>query len=402
MIVIIGGTTVECDENNKYYSMNSFVRYLNGLADQFGEVHFFAIANKSQISNLTLITNEKILITPFFLPKNQILRLISWLPFVLKMFLKSFGSKAVIESFPSSGGIFSEFIIKLLTKSFIVYYKNDPELVWIPKNRKNKLQFIKSLYVISSSKIINNLANIILVRDANQYNNLLKKYPSKTFQSIAKSNFWNVKNFPRIYKMNNKVQILFIGKLVISKGIIDLLECLEILSKDPELKEKEIILEIIGGNTLNHDNPYGDDIKIDKIIEEYFIKNNLFTISFNGYIDNMELLATFYEKCDILVLPSHYEGFPRVLDEASIFGLPIVCTNLPGINKVMSNNVHALMVPPKNPGKLAQAIKKLILDPDLYVSISKNLQKLASKRTTETPVDQHSRLIKEYLRKRYS
>ena len=82
-----------------------------------------------------------------------------------------------------------------------------------------------------------------------------------------------------------------------------------------------------------------------------------------GWEDNM---PSIYQKVHIVCLPSYYrEGVPRTLIEASAMGRPIVTTDSPGCREVVRPGKNGLMVPAHDPQALAEALKTLILDPDL-------------------------------------
>ena len=66
---------------------------------------------------------------------------------------------------------------------------------------------------------------------------------------------------------------------------------------------------------------------------------------------------------DIFAMPSLSEGLPLALVEAMSFGLPIVVSRVGGIPEVVTDNVHALLVPPSDVGALAAALRALIGDP---------------------------------------
>lgn len=66
--------------------------------------------------------------------------------------------------------------------------------------------------------------------------------------------------------------------------------------------------------------------------------------------------------CDIFVLPSILEGLPRVVIEAMAMAKPIVATDISGVREQLSHNHDGLIVPPKNPQALAEAITHLIDD----------------------------------------
>jgi len=68
----------------------------------------------------------------------------------------------------------------------------------------------------------------------------------------------------------------------------------------------------------------------------------------------------------IVCLPSAYgEGVPKVLLEAAASGRPVVTTATPGCREVVRDGENGLLVPPSDPGALADALKALILDPAL-------------------------------------
>jgi glycosyltransferase involved in cell wall biosynthesis len=67
------------------------------------------------------------------------------------------------------------------------------------------------------------------------------------------------------------------------------------------------------------------------------------------------------KSCSLFCLPTYYrEGLPRVLVEASAAGLPIVTTDVPGCREVVTPNKNGLLVPPRNPAALADALQFLI------------------------------------------
>jgi len=65
---------------------------------------------------------------------------------------------------------------------------------------------------------------------------------------------------------------------------------------------------------------------------------------------------------DVLAAPSRNEGMGRVLVEAMALGLPVVGTRVGGIADVILDGECGLVVPPEDPGALAEALVELGLD----------------------------------------
>ena len=67
-----------------------------------------------------------------------------------------------------------------------------------------------------------------------------------------------------------------------------------------------------------------------------------------------------FAAMDVSVLPSHHEGMPRCLMEASAMGKAIVASNIRGCREVVEHNVTGLLVPVGDPHALAEAVKSML------------------------------------------
>jgi glycosyltransferase involved in cell wall biosynthesis len=78
-----------------------------------------------------------------------------------------------------------------------------------------------------------------------------------------------------------------------------------------------------------------------------------------GHRDDMpDVLASAHVVC----LPSYREGIPRALIEAAASGRAIVTTDVPGCREVVRDGENGLLVPAKDPARLAGALRTLICD----------------------------------------
>jgi colanic acid/amylovoran biosynthesis glycosyltransferase len=80
----------------------------------------------------------------------------------------------------------------------------------------------------------------------------------------------------------------------------------------------------------------------------------------------------FYEKADVFVLSSVRESFGVVLVEAQAAGLPVVATRVGGIPEAVEEDETALLVPPRDPTALADALTRLLQDSTLRERLGRN------------------------------
>jgi glycosyltransferase involved in cell wall biosynthesis len=76
------------------------------------------------------------------------------------------------------------------------------------------------------------------------------------------------------------------------------------------------------------------------------------------------------QAADIFVLPSLWEGMSMALLEAMAEGVPVVASDVEGINDLITDQVEGLVVPPRNPDMLAKAITSLLGNEDLREQLS--------------------------------
>ena len=81
-----------------------------------------------------------------------------------------------------------------------------------------------------------------------------------------------------------------------------------------------------------------------------------------GHVTDM---PAFLESADVMVLPSYREGLPRSLIEAAAAGLPIVTTDVPGCRETVENGVTGYLTPARDSSALAEALLKILEDPEL-------------------------------------
>ena len=71
-----------------------------------------------------------------------------------------------------------------------------------------------------------------------------------------------------------------------------------------------------------------------------------------------------YRKADIFVTTSVSDGTPVSLLEAMSSGLPCIATSVGGIPEWITNGENGILIPPRSPEAVADAILRLSKDPD--------------------------------------
>ncbi len=140
--------------------------------------------------------------------------------------------------------------------------------------------------------------------------------------------------------------VLFIGNLLPVKGIDVLLRAAEILARDGV----SFRLVVIGQGSLR--------TALERQAADLGLQGR---VRFTGPIPLAEL-PNWYRAADVFCLPSHSEGVPNVLLEASACGTPWVASNVGGIPEIANLGVSRL-VPPDTPPALAAALRAVLTEP---------------------------------------
>lgn len=146
--------------------------------------------------------------------------------------------------------------------------------------------------------------------------------------------------------------ILFLGRLEIRKGVIDLVDAIpHLLAARPATKVRFV------GASLDSPEP-GMDMK------SFLIRRlgpHAAAASFEPPIAHDRLHEVF-APCNVCVIPSLWENFPNVCLEAMSAARAIVATLGGGMEQQLDGGRCGLLVPPRNPRALAAAILALLAD----------------------------------------
>lgn len=90
-------------------------------------------------------------------------------------------------------------------------------------------------------------------------------------------------------------------------------------------------------------------------------------VLFPGWIDQADLPAV-YSASDLYLYPSNQEAFPIPLTEAMACGTPIITSRANGLEEIAG--AAALLVDPRDPDEIAEAVCSVLLDPALHARLA--------------------------------
>jgi glycosyltransferase involved in cell wall biosynthesis len=164
--------------------------------------------------------------------------------------------------------------------------------------------------------------------------------------------------------------ILAVGRLAETKGFDHLIRAFAFMaSARPGLK-----LRIIGSGPLEE--------PLRRLAGELDVRDR---VQFVGTVDSRRV-ASEMKRATLLAVPSviaangDRDGIPNVILEAGNLGLPVVASNLSGIPEAVEHERTGLLVEPGDPGKLAAAFWRILLEDGLAARLTEGLRRRVRER----------------------
>ena len=144
-------------------------------------------------------------------------------------------------------------------------------------------------------------------------------------------------------------QPLVIGcasRLIRDKGIEELIEAIKIVQRNHSIE-----LRIAGDIYPKNPSSFNQ-----KDIAHW---GTIFSVHFLGEISDM---VDFWQGCDVAILPSHREGFPKALLEAAACGLPVFGAEGPGVREIVVDGHNGLLFAKADCHDIARKIERILLN----------------------------------------
>lgn len=147
-------------------------------------------------------------------------------------------------------------------------------------------------------------------------------------------------------KESERLELLFLGAIVTTKGIFDLLEY---LSANEYFKSDRIRLHIGG---------VGDTHQLNMLLQKHGISGS---VVHHGWVEN-EKKSKLMNMMDIFILPSHIEALPMSILEAMSYAKPIISTRIGGIPSLVKENYNGWLYNPSNIHQLDKIFDEIFTD----------------------------------------
>jgi len=234
------------------------------------------------------------------------------------------------------------------------------------------IRFIHEKYLSEEQKNRLQQLGIVLVKEKHvprEEDKMLKEY-KLTYKDLCNRLKKQIKNFKinpekievipnyidtNLFKPLNlpkeKNSIIFVGRLEEQKNLFNLIEAIATLP---------VKLVIIGNGSLK-----------EKL--KNFAKEKNAEVEFKENVPN-EKLPEELNKSEFFILPSFYEGCPKVLLEAMACGLPGIGTNVEGIKEIIQHKENGYLCK-TDTESIRKAILEVLNDKNLQEKISQNARK---------------------------
>jgi glycosyltransferase involved in cell wall biosynthesis len=120
-------------------------------------------------------------------------------------------------------------------------------------------------------------------------------------------------------------------------------------------------------------------------------------VQFAGFQDS---IWPWLARAHVFALPSNYESLGIAVLEAMGAGLPVVATSVGGVTELVQPGVTGELVPPGDPGAMAEALVSVLGDPDTAIRMGAAGRAAAENERMSACVDRYFELYERLLSKR--
>lgn len=358
--LLVVSDTAMFKSGNELLVFDPVLRELNAIEDMFDEIIWLGARSITKKKSLKPINSSKIkvIVLPC-ISKHGVLNILNVMtayPVVFYYIMKYIGKATHVHTRAPSHPAWLMILLSLFDGKRIYAHKYAGE--WTDKNipftyraQRSILKRVRkrNLKVVISGKNEEESANVHDMENPCIYEQELD----------AMHSAGSTKNF------SGSLKLLFVGNLMPTKGIIELLNALQ----DSTLCDRYTELTIVGGGALMSK------------VQELTDSSERLTINILGDISREDLNQQ-YAQVHILILPSSSESFPKVVAEAAAYGCIPVTTSLSAITKKVVDGKNGFLMGDNQPQNILNTLNRVAGSEDLR-SVSKAAMQMSDLFTYE-------------------
>jgi len=247
---------------------------------------------------------------------------------------------------------------------------------YIYSSTDKKARVIRPIFSFILKVVLGARGSCVIIENSDDLKYLVeKRFVKSTNISLIRGAGVDLKIFCQVPEPVDGIVITLIARMLRDKGIEEFVESASLLRK----RFPDAVFRLVGD--VDNGNPAS--FSSDRIRE--WQKSG--SIEWLGRRDDIPQIMG---QSNIVCLPSYREGLPKTLIEAAAVGRALVATDVPGCREVVEHGVNGLLVPPRNPIALAEALALLILNPEMRTRMGVESRKRAETEFSSELINQQT------------
>ncbi len=172
----------------------------------------------------------------------------------------------------------------------------------------------------------------------------------------------NLEDWPNSQPVVDPVTFIFVGRLLRQKGVEEFVAA----ARSVKLQHPAARFLLVGGFDTGH------DAIAPQAVERWVAEG---IVEWTGHVP----VRPWLDQSSVFVLPSYREGYPRSTQEAMAVGRAVITTDVPGCRDTVVDGQNGLLVEPRNPRALADAMRAFIASPELIVRMGRESRAISER-----------------------
>lgn len=324
---------------DKVGNLSREIRTYNELAKSFERIWFFTYGDAGDLAYQDRLA-DNITIVPKRWPVPDALYTIL-LPIALR---KKIRQADVLKTNQMKGGIAAYVAKKIYRKPLVVRCGYE----WLAFSEQMGVPFYKRLLIALIERIVYRGADRIILTAENIREFVTRRFNTPETKINLIPNYIDTELFRPLNSNKDEKAISFVGRLVQDKNVANL------ITAASQLKVKLIV--------------FGSGNQEETLKKQ--TREQEADVDFRGNVAN-DILPEELNRCGAFILPSLYEGNPKVLLEAMSCGLPVIATDVVGNRELIRHKENGFLCG-TDADSIREAIKEVMDNPALRETMGQN------------------------------